>query len=57
MSAEAEREGAPPIVAIPPPVPAVRDSVARLIVEILARRALTDLGILAHNDNEPAPPR
>ena len=45
-----------PIVAIPPPPPALRASVARLIVEILARRALADLGVIAHNDNH-APPR
>ncbi len=31
------------IVAIPLPPPAVRASVARLIVEILARRALADV--------------
>ena len=41
-----------PIVAILPPPPALRASVARLIVEILARRALADLGVIAHNDNQ-----
>lgn len=44
-----------PIVAIPPPPPALRDGVARLIVEILARRALADLGAIAHNDNHEPP--
>ena len=44
-----------PIVAIPPPPPALRASVARLIVEILARQALADLGAIAHNDNHEPP--
>lgn len=49
-------EGAPsPIIAVPPPPPALRDSVARLVVEILARRALADLGVIAHNDNHEPP--
>lgn len=45
-----------PVIAIAPPPPALRASVAGLIVEILARRALADLGVIAHNDNH-APPR
>ncbi len=46
-------DGAEPsiVVDIPPPPRAVRDGVARLVVEILARRALADLGIVAENDN------
>lgn len=39
------------VVDIPPPSRAVRDGVARLVVEFLARRALADLGIVAENDN------
>ena len=56
MSVETEHESAPAIVAIPPPPSALRDSVARLIVEILARQALADLGIVAKNDNSGKPP-
>lgn len=54
-TAEATEETPPPIVDIPPPPATVRDSVARLIVEILARRALADLSISAHNDNQEPP--
>lgn len=39
------------VVDIPPPPRAVRDGVARLVVEILTRRTLADLGIRAENDN------
>lgn len=46
---------ADPIVAIPPPPPGLRDSVARLIVGILSRQALADLGIIAENDNQELP--
>lgn len=45
-----------PIVAIPPPPPAIRDRVARLIIEIVARRALADLGLVAKVDNSENPP-
>lgn len=59
MSAEAAAVdndlGPAPVVAIPPPPPALRASVARLVVEILARRALADLGVIAHNDNHEPP--
>ena len=52
MTTEPAHEATAPIVAIPPPSPTVRDGVARLVVEILTRRALADLGIIARNDNE-----
>lgn len=43
------------LVAVPPPPPPLRDDVARLIVEILARQALADLGLVARNDNREPP--
>ncbi len=55
MATDGGHVAAGPIVAIPPPPAALRASVARLIVEILARRALADLGVIAHNDNHEPP--
>ena len=43
--------GSRPIVDLPPPSPAVRDSVARLIITLLARQALVELGVIASNEN------
>lgn len=42
-----------PIMAIAPPDPKVRAETARLIVGIVVRRTLADLGLLPKNDNEP----
>lgn len=49
---EPAQEASAPIVAIPPPSPTVRDGVARLVIEILTRRVLADLGIIVLSDNE-----
>jgi hypothetical protein len=40
------------MVALPSPPPVIRRRVARLVVELLARHALVDLGVLAGNDLE-----
>lgn len=50
---DASDVAAGPIVAIPPPPPALRDSVARLIVEILARQVLSKLGVAADARSTP----
>ncbi|MCE9573512.1 MAG: hypothetical protein K8W52_10175 [Deltaproteobacteria bacterium] len=43
-----------PIVNLPPPTPEVRRSVTRLVLELLARRALVDLGVLVEAGEAPS---
>ena len=40
----------PPIVNLHPPPLAVRRSVTRLLIDLFARRALVDLGVIADRD-------
>lgn len=39
-----------PIVNLPPPSAEVRRSVTRLLIDLFARRALVELGVVASND-------
>lgn len=41
-----------PIVNLPPPSREVRRSVTRLLIDLLARRALVELGVLVANDEK-----
>lgn len=40
------------MVALPPPPRMIQEQVTRLLVELLARRALVELGVLPSNENQ-----
>ncbi len=42
----------PVLIALPAPPRHVQRQVARVLVDILARRALVDVGVVASNDSE-----
>lgn len=49
--AKAPRARPAPIVRLPPPSRSVRDAVMKLLIELQAKRALVELGVLAENES------